>query len=256
MSSPLLPVPWISQLGLGADANRNDCGAASGLMLLRAYHPVPSMTVDEFYKLAHPGEVNTPLYLGEIAAALSSQEAPVEVRYGLEAPDLYDFLRRRRPVIALIHYGTLVEQTLTQFSDFMGAHFVIVVGMDIERVYIHDPYTTTLEWGQALAVPVDLFETAWTADPMQDGNPLGAAIVPLRGIGEIPVTPPAALFSVQIVCNAQYVRSGPGMNHPVETVAYKGAVLPVYGVSGEWGQVGGGRWLWLDKTGKNLNKQV
>ncbi len=33
----LLPVPYVSQLGVGAEGHKNDCGAASAVMLLMAY---------------------------------------------------------------------------------------------------------------------------------------------------------------------------------------------------------------------------
>ncbi len=44
----LLPVPYVSQLGEGANTHKNDCGATSAIMLLRAYLNL-TMTPDEFY---------------------------------------------------------------------------------------------------------------------------------------------------------------------------------------------------------------
>jgi hypothetical protein len=240
----LLPVPYFSQVGAGADANSNDCGAASGLMVLKAYLPAVDMNVDKFYKAANPTGQNAPLWIGQIRAVLTANAIATEYKVGMDESMLFNCLRQRKPVIALFKYGTLVDKGLTQFLNFRGAHFAAVIGMDNAFVYVHDPYSTEKK-GEARPIPLDIFWQAWR-DAVLDSNPDRAGFYPVHGIGEVPVVIPGVLYRIKITCNAQRIRSGPGENfEPPVDLLPRNTVLSVYEEKNGWGRIGTARWLFL-----------
>jgi hypothetical protein len=240
----LLPVPYFSQLGEGANQNGNDCGAAAGLMVLKTHNRNLVMNVDQFYKEANPTGANEPLWVGQIRQVLTAHAIVTEYKVGFDETMLFNCLRQRKPVIALFKYGTLVDKGLTQFTNFRGAHFAVIIGMDAGYVYVHDPYATEKK-GEARAFPIDAFWQSWK-DSVQDNNPDRAGIYPTLGIGEIAIVIPGALYKVKISCNAQRVRSGPGENFdpPIDMLA-RNTVLTVYEEKGTWGRIGVGRWIYL-----------
>jgi hypothetical protein len=240
----LLPVPYCSQLGVGADQNGNDCGAAAGLMVLKAHDKGLIMNVDQFYKEANPTGVNEPLWVGQVRQVLTTHTITTEYKAALDESMIFNCLRQRKPIIALIKYATLVDKGLTQFTNFRGAHFVVIVGMDAGYVYVHDPYATGTK-GEARAIPIDTFWQAWK-DAVLDNNPDRAGFYPTLGIGEIPIVIPGALYKIKITCNAQRIRSGPGENFepPIDLIP-QNTVLTVYEEKGKWGRVGVGRWIYL-----------
>jgi Papain-like cysteine protease AvrRpt2 len=240
----LLPVPYFAQLGPGADANHNDCGAAAGLMVLKAHDQVLQMNVDQFYKEANPTGVNDPLWVGQIRKVLSTHTVATDYKVAFDEPMLFNCLRQRKPVIALFNYGTLVDKGLTQFLNFRGAHFAVIIGMDSSFIYLNDPYSTEAK-GQARPIPIDVFWLAWK-NAVNDGNPDRAGFYPTLGIGEVPVVIPGALYRIRITCNAQRIRSGPGENFdpPIDLV-YKNTILSVYEETNGWGRVAAGRWIFL-----------
>jgi uncharacterized protein YvpB len=240
----LLPVPYFNQVDAGATANNNDCGAAAGLMVLRAYDRTKEMDVDHFYKEANPVGHNDPLWVGQIQSVLSSHWISTEYKVAFDESMLFNHLRQRKPVIALIKYATLVDKGLTQFADFRGAHFVVVIGMDAQYVYINDPYATKSK-GEARPIPIDIFWQAWK-EAIQDNNPDRAGISPTLGIGEVPIVIPGALYKIKITCNAQNVRSGPGENFvPPIDLAQRNTILSIYEEKGAWGRISAGRWIYV-----------
>lgn len=240
----LLPVPYFSQVGPGADANYNDCGAASGLMVLKAYNSAMNMNVDQFYKAANPAGQNLPLWIGQVRAVLTSNGINTEYKVAFDESMLFNCMRQKKPVIALFKYGTLVDKGLTQFTNFKGAHFAVLVGMDAGYVYLHDPYSTDKK-GEARPLPIATFWQAWK-DAVLDNNPERAGFYPALGIGEVPIAIPGVLYKIKITCNAQNIRSGPGENFepPIDLIP-KNTILSVYEEKNGWGRVGVGRWIFL-----------
>lgn len=240
----LLPVPYFSQLGIGADQNRNDCGAASGLMVLKAYKPNVQLTVDDFYRLANPNGRDDPLWVGQIRNALKAHGLTTEYKHSLTEAMVFNLLLQKRPVIALVHYGTLVDNNLTQFRNFRTGHFVVLIGMDTNYIYAHDPYSTERR-GEAMVYPINVFWQAWR-DAVKDQNPFCAGFYPTVPLGEPLPGQDNALYRVRITCNAQRVRSGPGVNYdPPVRLVYRNTILPVYEEQNGWGRVGTGEWIYL-----------
>ena len=248
----LLPVPYFPQVGVDADEHCNDCGAASGLMVLRAYKGDVQMTVNQFYKEANPLTQNDPLWVYQIRNVLSAHGVPTEYKAPFDDALLFKMVREQKPVIALINYGRLVDGGLTQFTNFKGSHFVVVVGMDAGYIYVHDPYHSDGK-GEACAFPIDLFWKAWS-DAIKDGNPDRAGFFPSFGIKEAPPIAPMALYKVIITCNAQYIRSGPGENfEPPIDIYPHGKVVTVFEEKNGWGRISDKQWLFL---GAPYNQKV
>jgi hypothetical protein len=245
----ILPVPHVSQIAPGALMHNNDCGAASVLMVLRSYNLAKDMTVDQVYDQLYPVG-DAPLHAGVPMRSLALAGITNDWRADVHTHDMYDTLVMRCPIIALIHYAPLVDAGLTEKTGFRGAHFVVVIGMDIENIYIHDPYS--LARGIALPVPVAVWNQAWTQCNL-DGNSICAGIfvtLPIRDLSVLsPVNNPGVgkyemgiHNGVQV--NGLNVRSGNGDNYPVVKTLWR-ATAPFVLVS----RVIGDRGLLADGSG-------
>ncbi len=237
----LLPVPYVSQLGSVADAHSNDSGAASAVMIMRAYQK-SSMTPDEFYT-----EFNIPgdpfLTVPQIQNALKTMGILTEFRSGLSVPDLFNLMASGKPAMVLIRYKVLYEAGLTEKS-FQGPHVAVVVGLDPKYIYLHDPLYTDPTIGEAHPYPIDNFWQAWkeaATDPSCP-NPERSAIIPTTGIG----------FQVsrkaRINIPSLNVRSGPGLNMSWVGIVKKGEVYAITREVNGWGEIGFNRWIKLDYT--------
>jgi hypothetical protein len=247
----MLSVPYVSQIMPGALIHNNDCGAASALMVLRAYNLGKDLAVDQVYDLISPtGDV--PLSAGGLQTLLANRLVKNTWMAGVHIHDMYDILAARRPIIALIHYAPLVKAGLTEKTGFLGAHFVVVIGMDITSICIHDPYSTGL--GESIEVPIAVFEQAWAECPL-DGNPDHAGIFMTLSIQDLttPIPQPGEIkftFGVNngVLINGINVRGGPGSNYAFIKTLWRTATPFVYiiKISGEWGQLADGSgWVYL-----------
>jgi hypothetical protein len=226
----LLPVPYVSQLGAGATAHSNDCGATSAVMLLQAYLNL-QMAPDEFYtKFAIQGDPF--LSVPQLRDAMSSLGLLTDFHANLALQDLFAFLATSRPVIVLLRYKVLEEAGLTE-KKFEGPHFAVVVGIDSKNIYLHDPLYTNPADGEAHAYPLDVFWQAWVevgSDPSFP-NPARSAIIPTGGIG-FKVT-----RRVRVKIASLNVRSGPGTNNAIVASLKMGQVVEIIREVNGWGQV-------------------
>jgi GH25 family lysozyme M1 (1,4-beta-N-acetylmuramidase)/uncharacterized protein YvpB len=235
-----LKVPFISQISTSALEHNNDCGAASALMILKAYGS-GSETVDQLYNQISPAG-DSALSIGGLQQVLAKNGIKNEWKGDMKLADLFSILVADRPVIALIHYAPLVDAKLTEKTGFRGAHFVVVISMDIDYVYIHDPYS--LFKGNCLPVPIPIFLQCW-AQCVIDGNPINTCIVPTLPIGT--TTPPVAgtkyVFGINpangVPVLAVNVRSGPAQTYSLVKVLEKSTNPSIYitTISGEYGQL-------------------
>lgn len=239
----LLPVPYISQLGPGADARRNDCGAASSIMLLKAYLPTVSMTPDEFYaRFAIPG-ADPYLSVTQLRNAMGSLGLLTDFRATLTMHDLFGFLAAGKPVIVLLRYKVLEDAGLTE-KKFEGPHFAVVVGMDIRYIYIHDPLYTNPADGEARPYPLEFFWRAWkevATDP-KARNPERSAIIPTAGIGF------KLSRRVKVNVPALNVRASNALTAPIARVLKQGEVVEITREMGGWGEIDGLGWIALSYT--------
>ncbi|MBI5671547.1 MAG: C39 family peptidase [Chloroflexi bacterium] len=159
----LLNVPYHSQEDLDAKAAFADCGPCSLRMIIgwnaiRRGQPDPNLTVDAVTKATGIG----PKQFSKFPQLIQAGR-----QYGLEMlytrPATLDRMQHElemgRPVLALLHYGSLKKR---QFMNFTGGHFVVVVGYNPDEFIIHDPYWTGARRseGAALRVPRAEFDTA------------------------------------------------------------------------------------------------
>jgi hypothetical protein len=180
---------------------------------------------------------------GSLRAALQEFGIASDWVVGLKRASVFQTLSEKRPLIAGIMYGALVDAGLTERSGFRGGHFVTIVGMDLDNYLIHDPYR--MQGGDFLPIPHATFEHAWTGregDPM----PTGGAIVPQKAIGSIvtEAPPKGTLFQVRALLQAN-VRSTPtaaGLKNWLRYV-YRGDVLNVIDAKNGWYRLGAGEWI-------------
>ncbi len=237
----LIPVPYVSQLGPGADTHKNDCGAASAVMLLRAYTDT-DMTPDQFYT---DFSISGDPYLSvtTMRNAMAKMGLLTNFKAGLSMSDLFNTCATGKPLIVLIRYGTLEDAGLTE-KHFEGPHFAVVVGMDTKYIYMHDPLYTNPSDGEAHPYPLDIFWKAWkdVALDSQFPNPERSAIIPAAGLG----------YSMQkpMVINTPSlnVRSGPGLNYNIVGSVKKGEIVNVIREVNGWGEINTDQWIYLSYT--------
>lgn len=239
----LLPVPYVSQLGPGADARKNDCGAASSIMLLKAYIPNFQMTPDEFYtRFAIPG-ADPYLSVTQLRNAMGSLGLLTDFRATLTMHDLFGFLAASKPVIVLLRYKVFEDAGLTE-KKFEGPHFAVAVGLDIRSIYIHDPLYSNPADGEAHPYPLELFWRAWkevATDP-KVRNPERSAIIPVQGLGF------QGLRRVKVNIGILNVREGPGLNHRIVGTLKRNEIIEIQREVSGWGEVGFNRWVMLSYT--------
>lgn len=236
----LLPVPYISQLGQGADKYSNDCGAAAGAMLIQAYSG-KSISPNKFFEETGQSS-DRYLSASQIMRVLRKYDIPCTWQVNLGLNDLFTHLRKNRPLIVLINYKTLQDVIKTQ-SSFSGPHFSPVVGVNIRGVYIHDPLWSNKK-GKALAIPIDTFVESWRSTPHNSGVSFGA-IVPSIRIGDSLLS----AYKVRVTVHVLNVRRGPGSNHPINgNGLLHRETVSILEVSGVWGRIGPQHWIHLDYT--------
>jgi hypothetical protein len=237
----LLPVPYVSQLGAGAEAHKNDCGAACAVMLLRAYTSVV-MTPDEFYTSFNL-QGDPYLSVQTIRNAVGNLGVLTTFKAGLTMADLFNTFATGKPVIVLIRYKTLEDAGLTE-KHYEGPHFAVGVGMDSKYIYVHDPLYTNVVDGEAHPYPLDMFWKSWkevAIDPKYP-NPERSAIIPLVGVGYRMQKP------VVINTPSLNVRNGPSLGNAIVGSVKKGQVVKVRREINGWGEIATDQWIYLSYT--------
>ena len=240
--SGLLPVPYISQVGVGASYSGVDCGPACTAMLMKAYRPDFNASVDVLFK-----RVRTDKFALTDFTALTTllrEEGLDAIRMNnLTMSQVFDILRTGRPILALINYEILNKAGLTQKKDFFGNHFVVIVGMDGDVIFTHDPYCTG-DNGESVPYPLEFFETAWkTCAPARNG------LVPVRSLYPEENDRYPALYRIRLTGNNK-LYDGPDGNFVEYYSGGAGDQLTIYGESGRWGLVRPWPGHWIDMEGK------
>jgi hypothetical protein len=221
----LLSVPYVSQLGAGADKFVNDSGAAAGAMLVRAYtDKTPSP--DEFFSRCGQ-TADKFLTLAQIMAGLAAYGVTVEQRTSLKISDLAVILASGRPAILLVKYDVLTAAGLTPETD-AGPHSLVAVGLDVNLVYVHDPLRRDAS-GQGQGLPWLTFYQAWT----QAAGYQRAALIPRL----------ALVRRMRITAANLNVRAQPNANTSIVGTAKAGDVFEVTAQNDGWGKIGEGQWI-------------
>lgn len=248
-----LPVPYVSQLGPGADTHRNDCGAACLMMLLKAYG-LSNISVDDLYLKAN---IEFDEYLDDVTLRRAAAKFNLYLTNQTitSHAQVIDLLTFDLPIIALINYGVLkIHGYVTSDKRFTGAHFVVIIGYKPDYYIIHDPL---LRWSTETGTDVSIvaFMNAWYANNLQ-GNPPHFALVPQIQLGENLVAKDkfdnTALYQVRVISDiGLYIRSEPYIDDETLTgkAAPTGAVYYIYHIVsnayGYWGAIRPDKTEWI-----------
>lgn len=237
----LLTTPYISQLGPGADSRHNDSGAAAAAMILAAYTG-EFITPDTFYDIFNISG-DPYLTVDHVRDALGSEGIVTEYKNDQTRDDLFNFLNLDTPVIVPINYSVLHDAGLTE-KPFSGPHFSIVVGMDHKHVYVHDPFFTDPDEGNAHPYPIDTFLKAWTDTTHISGFniPQRSIIVPKKQ------TETRVYKRVRVKVARLNIRKGPGTNNAVVGTALRNEEYNLLQEQGIWGEIKFGHWIHLNYT--------
>lgn len=230
ISPSVLPVPYLSQLGAGAGGASSDSGATAGAMLVQAYTGQAISPADFYRQTGQAG--SAPLTFAQISNTLSAKGLPVELRSGLKLADLSFILFSGRPVIALVNQTILQAAGLTP-EKVNGSHFIVVVGMDVEQAFIHDPLRKDFS-GQAQGIPWLIFYQAWS----QAQGYERAVLVPRLQL----------VRRVRVTANLLNVHSQPGSNALLAGTVSQGELFEITTQVNGWGKIGEDRWISLSYT--------
>jgi hypothetical protein len=199
-------------------------------MLVQAYSD-QTITPTEFYM--QTGQIgDAPLSVAQISTTLGAKGLPVELRSGLKLADLSLILFSGRPVIALVKQTILQAAGLTP-EKFDGPHYLVVVGMDVEQAFVHDPLRKDAS-GQSQGIPWLIFYQAWT----QAQGYERAILVPRMQL----------VRRVRVTANLLNVHSQPGANALLAGTVSLGELFEIKTQEDGWGKIGEDRWISLSYT--------
>jgi hypothetical protein len=170
--SAWLNVPYLGQVGYGADEHHNDCGPTSGGMVIK-FFGISIVSIDVLFNEVQPsGDAYTSF--GDICKLWDVRGIGADYDQEVTLGKLYEYLIKGVPIVALIRYGALES---IRPNTFKGSHFVVIVGMDLKNVYIHDPLNNVSS-GELVQVPLALWNTAWST--LGDQNPQRSCLIPSK----------------------------------------------------------------------------
>jgi uncharacterized protein YvpB len=224
---PLLPVPYVSQVGEGAEQSNNDTGAAAGAMLVLAYTGKQVTPNDLFQQSGQKSDL--PLTMKQLSTVLASNGVAVDQRSALKLAELALVLATGRPAVLLVKYAVLQQAGLAP-ETYNGAHYLVAVGMDIKNVYVHDPFRYDAS-GQGQAIPWLVLYQAWSQAPDLER----AALIPRQ-----PMLRRVCVSSATLKIFKEPVEGAPAAGS-----ARAGDVYEISAIQGDWGKVGDDLWIRL-----------
>lgn len=245
-----LNIPYLSQInGIGADGFRNDCGPTCCWMLLKGYDLLkPEETVDKLYQsVVKNGDRYTSWQ--ENKELLQKHGIYSLYDWDLRISDLEKSLLNGHAIMVLVHYG-LLRNGIKTYSAFSGNHFMLVVGMDEENFYVHDPLWLN-EDGKFIKVKKDILEDAWLG---ADGAK-GSALFMTKKIGETEVVNFSGKVLSSIGLN---LRSGPSVGFEILGRLAFGEIIELASIkdleNGDaWGKIAGCEvWCAIEYQGNKL----
>jgi hypothetical protein len=256
----VLDIPYVSQIEEGGKKFFNDCGAASGVMLIHAYTRDTSLTVDEFYDQTGQ-KVDEYLHVNQIMAVLNDYNIKTKWRTSLTVDDLILFIEGKRPPIVLYNYKIIRSKGISTEIPFSGSHFAVVVGIDYFFAYLNDPLWTK-EGGKNLKIPLEVWIEAWEKFPFgKDGvpvNPPRGALIPDYAVGSAKIPSldldPAMEKRMRVIYpKGMNVREGPSVEHLIVDSRRHGDIVTVLDTKSEgddlWGCLGYNRWIAIEFNG-------
>lgn len=151
----IVSVPYRSQHDSDAQASRLDCGPACVAMLLEWRGT--RVAIDEIARLTGAGKTSAD------ALSIAARKYGLGLRKlsPMSLADVDAQIQAGKPMIALVRYGDFGDQR--QDFAYVGLHWIVIVGVDAENVYINDP-----DWwgerrleGKCRPVSRAVFDHAW-----------------------------------------------------------------------------------------------
>jgi hypothetical protein len=256
----ILDIPYVSQIDEGGKKFHNDCGAASGVMLVQAYTGDVNLTVDEFYD--QTGQTKDEyLHAWQVMSVLKEYNISTEWRVGLSLDDMVELIEDKRPPIVLFNYKILVQEDIETHIPFTGFHFAVLVGVDYFFAYLNDPLWTG-QGGKDFKIPLDVWMDAWTKFPKdKDGRPMNpsrGAIVPEYSVGSsaiptIEIDPEKVKRMRVVYPKGMNIRRGPGTQHKIMGSRNHGEIITIIDTEADgddlWGCMGHNRWVAIRHKG-------
>lgn len=251
----ILDIPYVSQEDEGADINGkdiyNDCGPTCGVMLIRAYTPEKTFTVNEFYNdMGFKKEGTTNLI--QIKEALKKHGISSDRKVGLKISDLETFINQKRPPIALMHYGVLRQNGIKTYNRSARFHFVVLVGIDESFIYLNDPLWPGTK-GKNFPIPRDIWMKAWGGESFHNEKGVQAAmqfqaLIPTHPVDTGEMKLPEGAIRMKVIFNDYMnVRSGAGINNNAYSKIPSGAIVTILETKTDgtdvWGQLGPDSWV-------------
>ncbi len=259
----ILDIPYVSQEDEGADINGkeiyNDCGPTCGTMLIRAYTPEKTFTVNQFYE---DMGFKTDKYTSRanIQAVLEKHSISSNWSHSLKIDNLETFINEKRPPIALINYSVLRNNGIKTYNRSATWHFVVIVGVDESFVYLNDPLWPGSK-GKNLKIPRDIWLKAWGGKSFlnKKGEQINyqfQAVIPTHPVDAEEMKPPEGSIRMKVIFDDfMNVRSGPGTKYEdvgdIDSGAYV-TILETQTIGNDvWGKLGEDEWIAIfldDKT--------
>lgn len=171
-----LSVPWLSQLGDKASYGIGDCGEACAAMVL-LFLGKAITSVDDVSKASGLKQNFTSSAWWDVVKSASAFGVILEHAANQTLNNLQDELVANRPVIVLVNYQS-IPPTLRHDPKYNSGHFLVVVGIDAQSVYVHDPYWQDSVHGAYIAYPREDFLAAWST--RAPGNTLASQTLYVR----------------------------------------------------------------------------
>ena len=196
----VLDVPFVSQLGYGADAHHNDCGPACCSMVLAAVKDIV-VTPDQWYAMdgwGAPGtDIGTTAY--QLQKALNLFNVHTTAITSMPLSSIRTIIDNNALAIALVKYDYFSDNGYTYIKGHFN-HWLVVIGYDGDNVITLDPYRPD-NVGGIMIVPSALFAKSY----------LGASLISVEKVGEGEVSMP---YNATIInCTALNVRVSPPVNN-------------------------------------------
>lgn len=171
--SSIIKVPYRSQWDADGGLFASDCGPSSLAMVLQWLGV--TVKIDDLAKDC--GMSSTKRYTTgfNLVSAASKYGVSLDHRFDATPTAIENELSNGRPVIALLHYGTL--KPYVQDKVYTSGHWLVVVGSDDDTVIVNDPNFkgAERERGFNLHIPRGVFEQAMK-DNTIDGNRASQAV--------------------------------------------------------------------------------
>ena len=262
----ILDIPYVSQEDEGADINGkeiyNDCGPTCGTMLIRAYTPDKTFTVNQFYDdLVGMGvkkkEGNT--HRLNLQKVLEKHGISSSWNHSLKMSDLETSINEKRPPIALLNYKVFRQNGIKTYNQKAEWHFVVLVGIDESFVFLNDPLWPGTK-GKNFQIPRGIWMEAWGGGGNKENMPF-QAVIPTHPVDAEEMKSPEGSIRMKVIFDDfMNVRSGPDIKNDrlfkIDPGAYV-TILESQTIGDDvWGKLGEDQWIAIILNGKTYLQPV